>query len=487
MDIIIALAVIIVIFVYLWTNTTPKNFPPGPPCLPVLGSIPFLPRKYLHCVMAGSWMDKYGPVVGLMFGTKKALGVSGAKAVLEVLRRDEFQGRVDNSRTRDISFNKRLGIIFTDGPYWLQMKRFSLRHLKDFGFGKADMGGLIMQEVEDLVIEMRSKDTVQMYGLFKISALNVISGVMSGMRYARDDEELQALVNNLDELVRRSFRSGKISNIFPILKRLFPRITGSNEIMYYIKNAYNFIQRKITEHKQVLNENNPRDFIDAYLIEMQKGNSNGNAIFTEEGLIVTCHDFFVAGGDTTNNTLVFCLLYMILHPQVQNAVQEELDSVVGQDRRPSVEDRQRLHYVNAVISEVMRINPVVPLTVPHRVTKDTNLHGYTIPKDTMVLINLWSVHHDRGHWGDPEVFRPERFLDENRNFVKDEWIISFGAGKRMCLGEAMARNTIFLFFTSLLQEFLFSLPEDDPPPQTLPLPGMTMAPQPFRVKITRRI
>lgn len=83
---------------------------------------------------------------------------------------------------------------------------------------------------------------IQMYGLFKISALNVISGVMSGMRYARDDKELQALVNNLDELVRRSFRSGKISNIFPILKRLFPRITGSNEIIYYIKNAYNFIQ-----------------------------------------------------------------------------------------------------------------------------------------------------------------------------------------------------------------------------------------------------
>lgn len=67
---------------------------------------------------------------------------------------------------------------------------------------------------------------------------------------------------------------------------------------------------------------------------------------SEEGLIVTCHDFFVAGGDTTNNTLVFCLLYMVLHPQVQNAVQEELDSVVGQDRRPSVEDRQRFVLIN---------------------------------------------------------------------------------------------------------------------------------------------
>jgi methyl farnesoate epoxidase/farnesoate epoxidase len=115
------------------------------------------------------------------------------------------------------------------------------------------------------------------------------------------------------------------------------------------------------------------------------------------------------------------------------------------------------------------------------------MESYLFVQDTMVLANLWSLFHDREHWGDPEVFRPERFLDEDKNFVKDEWMISFGAGKRMCLGEVLARNSIFLFFTTLLQEFLFSLPEDEPAPQTLPLPGMTLAPQPFRVKITRRI
>jgi hypothetical protein len=59
--------------------------------------------------MAGNWLDKYGPVVGLMFGSKKALAVSGAKAVLEVLRRDEFQGRGESSSLKDRSFNKRLG------------------------------------------------------------------------------------------------------------------------------------------------------------------------------------------------------------------------------------------------------------------------------------------------------------------------------------------------------------------------------------------
>jgi hypothetical protein len=59
--------------------------------------------------MAGKWFHKYGPVVGLMFGSRKALAVSGARAVLEVLRRDEFQGRGQTSGIKNISFNKRLG------------------------------------------------------------------------------------------------------------------------------------------------------------------------------------------------------------------------------------------------------------------------------------------------------------------------------------------------------------------------------------------
>jgi cytochrome P450 len=104
----------------------------------------------------------------------------------------------------------------------------------------------------------------------------------------------------------------------------------------------------------------------------------------------------------------------------------------------------------------------------------------------MVVINLYSVFQDREHWGDPEVFRPERFLDADGHFVKDDWMIPFGVGKRMCIGEVLTRNTIFLFFTSLLQEFFFSVPEEDPEPSLVPLSGFTIAPRPFRVKATKR-
>ena len=102
-------------------------------------------------------------------------------------------------------------------------------------------------------------------------------------------------------------------------------------------------------------------------------------------------------------------------------------------------------------------------------------------------MNLWSLFHSREHWGDPEVFRPERFLNEEKAFIKDEWMISFGVGPRMCLGEVLARDTIFLFFTTLLQEFVLSVPEGDPVPKTLPVSGMILTPQPFRIKISRRI
>jgi cytochrome P450 len=101
-------------------------------------------------------------------------------------------------------------------------------------------------------------------------------------------------------------------------------------------------------------------------------------------------------------------------------------------------------------------------------------------------VNLWSVLHDRKHWGDPEVFRPERFLDTDGRFIKDEWMIQFGTGKRVCLGEILARNTLFLIFSTLMQEFTFRIPEGDPDPSTDTLPGITIIPAPFRVEVFER-
>jgi methyl farnesoate epoxidase/farnesoate epoxidase len=100
---------------------------------------------------------------------------------------------------------------------------------------------------------------------------------------------------------------------------------------------------------------------------------------------------------------------------------------------------------------------------------------------------MWNVLSDRDHWGDPEVFRPERFLDSDGKFLKDEWMINFGIGKRTCIGESLAKNVLFLFFATFLQQFSVSLPEGDPRPSTKPQAGFTTAPYPFRIKLKHRM
>ncbi|KAJ9587374.1 hypothetical protein L9F63_019099 [Diploptera punctata] len=437
--------------------------------------------------MAGEWRKKYGPIVGYVLGSGKFIAICGPHEVLEVLKRDEFQGRPKHI-LKERSFNKPLGIFFSDGPYWVDQRRFTLRYLRDLGFGKKSMESQIMDEVEEVIKDMAQKIEFQGNGMFDVSTLNVLWRMLAGKRYSRDDNELKDLLMKLKNAFRSGSPVGRIAAILPILKHIkFGHShSGHSEVVNTLHQLQEFFRKSIHEHKKTIDENNPRDFLDIYINEMNKQSNNPESNFTEEGLITICLDMFSAGGETTSGSLEFSLMYMVLYPQVQEAVHKELDAVVGQNRRPSLDDRPNLHYVEAVLTELLRVCSIAPVTPPHRTTKDTYINGYFIPQDTTLAICLYSLFQDKEHWGDPEVFRPERFLNSEGVYVKDDWMIPFGAGKRVCLGEGLARSTVFLFFTTLLQEFTFTVPEGDPPPSEIPLSGTVIAPQSFNVKVTKR-
>jgi len=196
--------------------------------------------------------------------------------------------------------------------------------------------------------------------------------------------------------------------------------------------------------------------------------------------------FLQAGSETTSNTLSFAILYLILNPHVQTKMFEEIKNVVGESRVPRLEDRPKLQYTEAVLMEVQRISNVAPFTPPHQLLETVNLRGYKIPKDRIVFLNLYSVHMNKSHWGDPTKFRPERFLDSNGNILKDEHLIPFGIGKRICLGESLARMSLFIYFTTLVQNFLFETVPGHLNPSTEPVPGFTLSPQQFHTVVTCR-
>lgn len=172
---------------------------------------------------------------------------------------------------------------------------------------------------------------------------------------------------------------------------------------------------------------------------------------------------------------------------MQTRLQQEVDRVVDRTRLPSIEDQQQLPYVMAFIYEVMRFTSFVPLTIPHSTTMDTTIMGYTIPKDTVIFINQWSINHDPSSWSEPETFEPERFLNPNGSLNKDltSNVLIFSLGKRRCIGEHLSKMQLFLFTSMLAHQCCFT--EDPARPATLDFNyGLTLKPHKYNIHLSLR-
>lgn len=150
---------------------------------------------------------------------------------------------------------------------------------------------------------------------------------------------------------------------------------------------------------------------------------------------------------------------LLNQPEIEEKMFNEINSVVGTDRFPNLDDRSLLPYCEATLRESMRMDTTLALGVPRLSLIDTNLNGFKIPQFTTVITNLEQMHMDKDTWGDPENFRPERFLDEDGNLcLKNDKSLPFGLGRRVCVGETFSRNTLFVYLVGLIQKYKIELP-----------------------------
>ncbi|KAJ4487213.1 cytochrome P450 [Lentinula edodes] len=167
--------------------------------------------------------------------------------------------------------------------------------------------------------------------------------------------------------------------------------------------------------------------------------------------------------ETTSISLSFFLYAMSQHQNVQQQAQIELDRVVGQSRTPNFVDMAQLPYVRAIVKEVLRWQPAVPLAVPHVVMEDDWYEGYFIPKGTTIIANVWSMNRDKDIYGpDADQFRPERFLQQHDSgmnaqiftlraeYEKDDGHSAYGFGRRVCVGRHVADNALFINICTIL-------------------------------------
>ncbi|XP_006455052.1 hypothetical protein AGABI2DRAFT_209318 [Agaricus bisporus var. bisporus H97] len=243
---------------------------------------------------------------------------------------------------------------------------------------------------------------------------------------------------------------------------------------------------------ELLDEGNPQESFVA--TSLAKGRNYADFEGHVNRLKYTATQFFGGAAETTMTVFSTFVLMMLKNRDVQCEVQRELDSVIGSDRMPTMSDLSRLPYLSAVIKETLRWNPVAPLSVPRMTTSEDVYDGYYIPKDCIVLTNIYAMLHDEDTYPEPEEFKPERFIKNGvlRDDVPDpETIATFGFGRRICPGSHIVLPFIHLIAASILCLFDI-LPEVDAegnPINVVPKfapSSLTSEPYPFPCKIVPR-
>ncbi|TKC36756.1 hypothetical protein EI555_011291 [Monodon monoceros] len=321
------------------------------------------------------------------------------------------------------------GVFFSNGERWRQLRKFTTLALRDLGMGKREGEELIQAEARCLVEALRRTKgwPFDPSLLLAQATSNIVCSLVFRLRFPYDDEEFQALVR------------------------------AASGIVVGVSSPW-------AQEKQ-----------------------DPNTEFTDKNLLMTVIYLLFAGTVTVSNTIRYTLLLLLKYPQVQERVQAELTRELGPGQAPSLGDRARLPYTDAVLHEAQRLLALVPMGVPRALVKTTRFRGYTLPQGTEVFPLLGSILHDPEVFKQPEEFNPGRFLDADGKFKKHEAFLPFSLGKRVCLGEGLARTELFLLFTAILQAFSLGNPC---PPGALNLQpavsGLFNIPQAFQLQFRPR-
>ncbi|XP_011828880.1 PREDICTED: cytochrome P450 2C9 isoform X1 [Mandrillus leucophaeus] len=438
----------------LWRQRSGRGkLPPGPTPLPVIGNILQIGIKDVSKSLT-NLSKVYGPVFTLYFGLERMVVLHGYEAVKEALidLGEEFSGRGHFPLFERA--NRRFGIVFSNGTRWKEIRRFSLMTLRNFGMGKRSIEDRVQEEARCLVEELRKTKASPCDPTFILGCApcNVICSIIFHKRFDYKDQQFLNLMEKFNENAKiLSSPWIQICNNFSPIIDYFP---GTHiKLLKNVAFVKSYILEKVKEHQESMDMNNPRDFIDCFLIKMEKEKHNQQSEFTIENLENAAVDLFAAGTETTSTTLRYALLLLLKHPEVTAKVQEEIERVIGRNRSPCMQDRSHMPYTDAVVHEVQRYIDLLPTSLPHAVTCDVKFRNYLIPKGTTILISLTSVLRDNKEFPNPEMFDPRHFLDEGGNFKKSNYFMPFSAGKRICVGEGLARMELFLFLTSILQNF----------------------------------
>ncbi|KAI6187471.1 Cytochrome P450-33C9 [Aphelenchoides besseyi] len=464
--------IIVVLALFLIHNFYWKRrfLPPGPTPLPFFGNLIEFLRYPPGEKIQLQWLKKYGKVFTIWLGMEPLIVVADYNLIVDTFQQDgrAYEGRPDEIEYTKLVRGGATGVIFSEGQTWSQLRRFSLQTLRDFGVGKNLMQERIIDEIKTLFrrvnTEIRTNNgVVALDELVDLSVGSIINALMFNYSYTDDKiSEFNDLKKRAQSFMKSSGHpSQRLIRTWPNFYRHLPyfkqRLEDARAKTNYL---FDFFRERIDEHSRELNQNNlldavPSDFTMAFLKEQKKRGKQSEP-FDYQTLTVLLFDLWVAGQETTSNTIGWAMAFIVCNSDVERRAHEELDQVINSDRLITLEDKLHLPYITAIVQESQRMANLLPINLLHRTTRDVKIENHFLPQGTWITPQVSVLMCNPEIYPNPEKFQPERFIDENGKLKRADELLPFSIGRRQCLGINLAVSELFLFIANLLNQYKFS-------------------------------
>ncbi|KAJ3526568.1 hypothetical protein NMY22_g10111 [Coprinellus aureogranulatus] len=460
--------------------------PPGPRGLPIIGNVMDIPKEH-PWIGYNELCKKYGDLVSLNALGMQFLVVGNLRRALDLLDKRAVNYS-DRPALAVLELTKNSEWNFSLMPY---NSRWRLLRKTFHGFFSpgliAQYHPVMHEEIHRCLGRLRDKPQ----GFMEHVRL-LFGTIIMRTSYGFDDiGRNEALIKSAEHVVEEVGEAIKptkfLVNIFPSLRYVpawFPGAGWKRHLNWVAELSEQTRWQPFDNAKASTNRNYAS--IAASLIDALPDESESTLKWKEAEAIgrdVSAMTY-VAGADSTVSSATSLILALANNPGIQRKAHAELDSVVGAERIPDINDRPALPYVQAIVKEAARWCTVVPMCAPHSSVEDDEYNGYFIPKGTVIMPNVWcvvpartnlckhytdatvtlrAIMHDPETFEDPFEFKPERYLKDGEidPSVPDAELAAFGFGRRICPGRHFSNDALFLFTASLLSTFLIEPPKDE--------------------------
>jgi cytochrome P450 len=436
-QVVTALLIIGILTIYFRRPRNILPLPPGPKSLPFIGNIHQAPKDYAWRQFH-EWTKQYGSIFRLQFGKDTIIVLGSYESAHALLdrRSANFSSRPYLPMAGE---NLTRGLHLLLRPYDENYKLHQRMEAPLLTLG-ASRKYATLQDMESCCLInqlLRSNEFVPAIHRY---AASIAYSLVYGQRIVTGDEQELKTAHVVQEHLVECMKQGDwIVDALPFLNRL------PQWLAPWKKLAEGYYQLESKLHRDNLrNARRSPSWNFSKALSASKEAREMSEVEFSYNLGVLCD----ASLDTTGQTLEMFVLAAVKNPEAVRVAQKELDTVIGRDRLPEFEDMKELPYIDAFIKELLRWRPIIIGGVPHSNLEDDVYNGYYIPKNSIIIGSHWSIHMDPVVYGDPESFRPERWL-QNPNLPN----VAFGFGRRVCSGQHIARQSLFYAISRILWAF----------------------------------